>query len=92
MVKNRICYCVVNSTLYVRSRASSSRAPISNVEVNNFGSASFTQWIAVKTVIISLCFFYLAKSRSETKLSCFERQLIKKKHLWEGNASPVHVS
>ena len=36
------------------------RTPISNVGVNNVGSADqagFTQWIVVKTAIKSLCFF-----------------------------------
>ena len=53
---------------------------ISNVEINNIGLAGpsgSTQRTVEKTVIKSL-FFHIAKSRSETKQSFYERQLIKK--------------
>ena len=59
------------------ARCCSAEPPICNVKLNKIGLAGFTPWRVVKAVI-EFKFFHIAKSRSETKLSFLETQLIKK--------------
>ena len=48
--------------------------PITNVKIENIGSdgcACFIQWIVLRTVMKSSCYFYITNSRSKIKTIVF---------------------